>query len=72
MIKQINELYEEILHEGKKISEILISEIGYAHLRSELNNWKTPPKWVDILKIKENFSGFKIVPEGEQLGAAGR
>lgn len=65
MIKQINELYEETVKTGKRVSEILISYIGYDHLRSELENKKEKPEWVDRLKVQENFRGVKIVPENE-------
>ena len=43
MLRQIDELYEETLKAGKKVAEILISYIGYDHLKSELNNRKEKP-----------------------------
>ena len=65
MIRQINELYEDTLKAGKKVSEILISYIGYAHLKSELNNSKEQPEWIDRLKVVENIRGVQVIPEKE-------
>jgi hypothetical protein len=64
MIRQINELYEHTVQDGKKVVEILISYIGYDHLKSELNNIKEKPEWIEKLNIQKDFSGFKIVSEG--------
>ncbi|WP_118950356.1 hypothetical protein [Taibaiella helva] len=63
MLRQINELYEETIKAGKKVSEILISYIGYDHLKSELNNHKDRPEWLDRLKVTENIRGVQIVPQ---------
>lgn len=69
MLRQINELYEEVTKAGKRVSEILISYIGYDHLKSELNNYKEKPEWIDRLKVKENFSGVKLVTDQETYAA---
>jgi len=63
MLRQINELYEETIKAGKKVSEILISYIGYDHLKSELNNHKDRPEWLDRIKVAENIRGVQIVPQ---------
>jgi hypothetical protein len=64
MIRQINELYENYVREGKKVVEILISYISYDHLKSELNNIKEKPEWIEKLNIQKDISGFKIVADG--------
>lgn len=61
MIRQINDLYENSIQEGKKVTEIQISNISYEHLKSELNNVKEKPEWVDILNIQDHLYGFRIV-----------
>ena len=63
MIRQINEVYDSYLQEGKNVIEIQISNISYDHLQSELSNIKQKPEWVDKLQVKKEFSGFKIVAE---------
>ena len=63
MITQINELYEEAVRAGNKIAEIHISTIGYDHLKSEMQNKREKPQWLDQLKIQENFRGVKLVAE---------
>lgn len=65
MIRQINELYEETLRAGKKVSKILISYIGYDHLKSELNNSKEQPEWIDRLKVVENIRGVQVIAEND-------
>jgi hypothetical protein len=66
MIRQINDLYEEAQQAGKKVKEILISYIGYAHLKSELNNHKEEPEWLDRLKVAENIRGVQLIAENER------
>lgn len=67
MIRQINDLYDEALNAGKKVKEILISYIGYDHLKSELNNRKEQPEWMDRLKVTENIRGVQLISENERL-----
>ena len=64
MIRQINDLYENYVQEGKKVIEILISYISYDHLKSELNNVKEKPEWIEKLNIQKDISGFRIVADG--------
>ncbi len=66
MIRQINDLYDDAQKAGKKVKEILISYIGYAHLKSELSNRKEQPEWIDRLKVKENIRGVELVAENER------
>jgi hypothetical protein len=63
MIRQINELYENYVQEGKKVIEILISYISYDHLKSELYNIKEKPEWIEKLNIQKDISGFKIIAD---------
>jgi len=63
MLRKINELYIETVNAGKKIAEIKISNIGYDHLKSELNNRKELPEWVGKLKVENNFAGVEIINE---------
>jgi len=65
MLRQINELYEDTLKAGKKVSKILISYIGYDHLKSELNNRKEQPEWIDRLKVTENIKGVQVIAEND-------
>jgi uncharacterized membrane-anchored protein YitT (DUF2179 family) len=64
MIRQINDLYENYLQEGKKVVEILISYISYDHLKSELDNIREKPEWLEKLNIQKDVTGFKIVADG--------
>lgn len=66
MLRQINDLYEETVQKGKRVSEIIISYIGYDHLKSELKNVKGKPEWLDVLKVKENFSGVRLIVDDSQ------
>lgn len=63
MIMQINELYEEAIKSGSRVAEIHISHIGYDHLKSEMQNKREKPQWLDQLKIQENFMGVKLIAE---------
>ncbi len=65
MLRQIDELYEETLKAGKKVAEILISYIGYDHLKSELNNRKEKPEWIDRIKVVENMRGVQMIAEND-------
>jgi hypothetical protein len=65
MLAKINELYEESINEGKKVSEILMSYIAYDHLKSELNNYKSQPQWLEKVKVKAGVSGVKLIKEYE-------
>jgi|GEM_PF-980123 len=65
MIRQITELYEEAVQAGKKVSQILISYIGYDHLKSELNNRKEQPEWLDRLKVADNVRGVQIIHDND-------
>lgn len=65
MITKINELYQEALNAGKKVSEIAISYIAYDHLKSELNNRKAEPNWLNKVKVKEGVVGVQLVDEYE-------
>ena len=67
MIKQIDELYKDTLKQGKRVLEILISYIGYDHLKSELENKKEKPEWVDRLKVQAHFKGVKVVTEEDVI-----
>lgn len=63
MITKINELYQEAVNAGKKVSEIAMSYIAYDHLKSELNNYKTAPNWLSKVKVKEGVSGVQFIDE---------
>lgn len=65
MLRQIDELYEETLKAGKKVAEILISYIAYDHLKSELNNRKEKPEWIDRIKVAENVRGVQMIAEND-------
>jgi len=65
MITKINELYQEAVNAGKKITEITISYIAYDHLKSELNNRKSEPNWLNKVKVKEGIVGVQLVGEYE-------
>ena len=65
MLTKINELYEESINAGKKVSEIVMSYIAYDHLKSELNNYKAQPKWLGKVKVKEGISGVELIKEFE-------
>lgn len=67
MIKQISDLYDEALQAGRKVTQILISYIGYDHLKSELRNRKDEPVWIDRVKVAENIRGVRIVDESGSL-----
>ncbi len=62
---EAREVISKRMKAGKRVSEILISYIGYDHLKSELNNYREKPEWLDRLRIMENFNGVRIVPEKE-------
>lgn len=66
MFRQINELYEDALKAGKKVSEIIISYIGYDHLKSELNNRKEKPEWMDRVKATDNVRGIQLIAENDR------
>jgi hypothetical protein len=63
MITKINELYQEAVSAGKKVTEIAISYIAYDHLKSELNNRKAEPKWLSKVKVKEGVSGVQLIDD---------
>lgn len=63
MLRKIEELYQEKLDTGKKITEIKISSIGYDHLKSELSNRKEMPEWIDKIRVESNIIGIEIVNE---------
>ena len=66
MIRQIEDVYEQSEKDGKVVLEVLVSPIGYEHLKSELQNKKEQPVWVDRLKVKEGQKGFALIVEKEQ------
>ena len=63
MLRKIEELYQEKLDTGKKITEIKISSIGYDHLKSELSIRKDMPEWIDKIRVESNIIGIEIVNE---------
>ena len=65
MITKINELYQEAINAGKRVSEIAISYIAYDHLKSELNNRRSEPSWLNKVKVKEGINGVQLINEFE-------
>lgn len=65
MLKQIDATYEEYVKNGKRVSQIEISPIGFDHLNSELKNRKEKPEWLDYVKVNREIFGFSISDKDE-------